>query len=178
MIGSNYVIQEADRSKDGVKFIFTSEGNSDVIKAIQYKYLTSLNGKRVYNLGFGDYCNDTIIDDINSENGDVYWIFNTVLSTIPKFFEIFDSAIMVVSGSDSTESFVEKCKLICKKKCINICKNQHRRIRTYRYYVDKNFDLLSEDYSFAGGILGADNQTVLEMYVPFKEYDSIWVIKK
>lgn len=174
----NYETNEEDRSTEGVKYIFTSEGNFNVVKAIQYTYLMDLNGRRVYNLGFGDYEYDTINDSVNTDNGDIYSVFNTVLSTIPKFFELFKKSILLVSGSDSSLEFVEKCKLTCKKKCISYCKNQHRRIRTYRYFVDKNFNTLKKEYTFLGGMLNIDNQTILEKYTPRKKYDSVWVVKK
>ena len=71
-----------------------------------------MNGKQVFNLGFGDYdiTTDTLDDKINSNNGDHYRVFNTVLSTIPTFFDAYKGAILMVNGSDGTQKFVEFCK--------------------------------------------------------------------
>jgi hypothetical protein len=85
-------------------FFFISKGEKDIIKAIQFSFVQELNGRKIYNLGFGDYDleNDKIIDDINTNNGDAYKVLNTALSTIPIFFENFGSEILMVQGSDGS----------------------------------------------------------------------------
>jgi hypothetical protein len=56
------------------------------------------------------------------------------------------------------------------------CKNYQRRIKTYRYYVDKNFEDLSIDYIFFGRNKSKANTFV--QYIPDNQYDDILVYKK
>jgi hypothetical protein len=79
----------------------------------------------------------------------------------------------MVQGSDSTQEFRDNCQLTCKKRCTGAeCKNMHRRINIYRNYVDKNFDSLSKEYLFLGGVINTDNQTLTEEYVKEKNTKS------
>src|SRR5258707_986187 len=80
----------------GIRYFFLSEGKGSIIKIIQYTYIQDLLGRKLYNLGFGDYDLRTgsILDDLTPNNGDPYRIFHTVLSTIPSFFNIFPNAMM------------------------------------------------------------------------------------
>ncbi len=105
-----------------------SKGEQDVVKAIQYSFVQKIIGKNVFNLGFGDYDieRDLILDNVNTNNGDTYKVFNTVLSTIPTFFEKFNLDIIMVQGSDGRPEFIEQCKLGCLKKCILECKNYNK----------------------------------------------------
>jgi hypothetical protein len=121
---SVYEIEEQKSERD-IKFFFVSKGREDVIKAIQYSFVQELYGKDVYNLGFGDYDleADTIIDNANTNNGDVYKVFNTVLSTIPIFFVNRKDDILMVLGSDGRPQFIENCRLTCTKKCDSECRN-------------------------------------------------------
>ena len=171
---------EEDKSASGLKFIFISKGFQDIIKVIQFSFIQELNGRNIYNLGFGDYDleSDTIIDNVNTNNGDAYKVFNTVLSTIPIFFENYVNEILMVQGSDGRPEFVENCKLTCKKKCIDECKNYNRRINIYRVYVDKNYEDLCIDYQFLGGQINEEDQTVLESYERYKKYDSVFLFRK
>ncbi|OJV97631.1 MAG: hypothetical protein BGO52_09615 [Sphingobacteriales bacterium 44-61] len=67
-----------------LQFLFESVGQNKILKAIQYTNVMKFKNRDVYNLGFGDYDMRTgaINDEINSNNGDVYTVFNTVLSTV------------------------------------------------------------------------------------------------
>jgi hypothetical protein len=161
-----------------IQYLFASVGKKTIIKAIEYSPITTMGARTIYNLGFGDYdeANSTIIDDINSNNGDIYVVFNTVLSTVPVFFETNPDAVILVSGSDSHENFINDCLPDCKKKCIDKCKNHQRRIKTYRYYVDKNFDELCIDFIFFGRNKTKENTFV--QYIPKQDYDDILVYKK
>lgn len=153
-------------------------GEKSIIKAIEYRLFRTISGRKVYNLGFGDYdeLNGSMIDDINSNNGDMWKVFSTVLNTVPKFFaENKDSAIWV-QGSDSAENFRIKCQVNCKKTCNEVCKNFNRRIRTYRYFVDKNFVELSKEYIFFG-FTNRENPDFVQ-YIPKSEYIGILVFKK
>ncbi len=162
-----------------LRYFFASIGTATIVKAIEYAPIQEVQGKVVYNLGFGDYDEETddIVDDINSNNGDVYIVFNTVLNTIPDFFTQHPNDIVYVSGSDSNDGFAEKCRITCRKrtKCVKDCAKIDRRINTYRYYVDKNFDELSESYT----ILGRNRQTGTEFvpYLPYDDYHDILVYK-
>lgn len=164
----------------GMMWSFRSKGKADFIKAIRYDYVFEYGNKRVYNFGFGDYdsINDTIDDRVNTENGDVYKVFNTVLSTIPMFFESFPGAVISVQGSDSSSSFIENCKLSCKKNCKVVCKKSNRRINIYTGYINKRFEELNSDFAFFGGIKMGDKGTFIEGYIPGKRYDSVMVVKK
>ena len=174
-----YDLEEVKEAQN-LKFIFISSGTQDVVKAIQYSYLLQLNnlnlqqlnGKDVYNLE-----NDTLIDTVNTNNGDVYKVFNTVLSTVPNFFENYTNSILIVQGSDSTEEFIHLCKQTCKKGCGEKCKKSNRRINIYKNFVNKNYEQLKIDYQFVGGIKDANNQIVLEEYIKYKDYDSVLLLK-
>lgn len=177
--GSIYETIE-DKLDDVLQYFFTSTGNKYIIKAIQYTYVKNLNGKKVFNLGFGDYDieNDRFIDDVNSNNGDVFRVFNTVLSTIPRFFESYYDAVLMVEGSDGRANFIDKCWLTCKKKCKEICKNFNRRIAIYCGYINKNFKELNEKYIFYGGADYIDNQHVMQDYKVGEKYNAVFLIKK
>ena len=144
---NNLPIYNTEQTTEEIKtqYLFESVGEKTIIKAIEYTPIANMGGRTVYNLGFGDYDEalGTIVDDVNSNNGDIYIVFNTVLSTVPMFFAINEDVVIIVSGSDSHDEFINDCLPTCKKKCIEHCKNYQRRIKTYRYYVDKNFEELS-----------------------------------
>lgn len=165
-------------NEERIQYLFASVGNSTIIKAIEYSPITLLGNRVVYNLGFGDYDEEskTIIDNTNSNNGDMYAVFNTVLHTVPLFFESKSDCVLYVCGSDSVENFKESCLPFCKKKCIEFCKKENLRIKTYRYFVDKNFEHLSNDYIFFGKNRTTNNTFV--QYVPGNEYHDILVYKK
>lgn len=172
---------EKSITETGIQYVFVSEGENDIIKAIQYSYVQMFMDRSLYNLGFGDYDaqTDTISDDSNSNNGDHYKVFNTVLSTIPNFFDNYPDAMMAVQGSDSKPEYLEKCRLTCKKKCIEgECRNSHWRINIYQSYVDKNYDALEVEYKFYGGKRGADNQIVIDDYEKGKRYDTVLLFRK
>lgn len=173
---------EKEHTDDEIQYLFVSTGIKDIIKAVQYNHVGNLDGRRIFNLAFGDYDleTDTLDDETNSRNGDVFKVFNTVLNTIPSFFEIFSNEIIVVSGSDSKPEFIEKCRENCKKNCKEECRNAGRRIGIYRSYVDKNYEVLSDDFVFYGGNPAPEDQhsTFLEPYIVSKKYSSVFLFKK
>ncbi|TKC62454.1 hypothetical protein FBD94_09565 [Pedobacter hiemivivus] len=179
MASPHYLVIKGQKTETGVKYYFTSNGNSNIVKAISYTCLADFEGKLVYNLAFGDYdtITDQICDDVSTENGDVYKVFNTVLSTIPLFFDSFPGSIMFVQGSDSSKKFIDKCKMDCRRTCIDFCKKSHRRINVYRGYINKNYDALQNDFTFYGGKKNTDDETIMEEYIQNKKYDSIFVTK-
>jgi len=163
-----------------VRYLFTSKGEKNVIKVVEYTYIEDLGKHLVFNFGFGDYNinNDEIIDDIISNNGDVYKVFNTVLSTVPCFFKVNSNAMIRVQGSDSDISYAENCRLICKKKCKDFCKNAHRRISIYSNYVNKNFSEITEQFILDGGYINVDGKEVIEKYDVNGKYISIYLMQK
>jgi hypothetical protein len=171
-------ITEQTAEEIKIQYLFESVGEKTIIKAIEYTPIQAMGGRTIYNLGFGDYDEalGTIVDDVNSNNGDMRIVFNTVLSTVPLFFATNADAVIIVSGSDSHDDFIADCLPTCKKKCTDNCKNYQRRIKTYRYYVDKNFEDLSGDYIFFGRNKNKANTFV--QYIPNHEYDDILVYKK
>ena len=177
---NSYDIQEAI-SETRIQYVFISEGISDIIKAIQYSYVHDFLGRKLFNLGFGDYDleTDAVADDCTSNNGDHYKVFNTVLSTITMFFSHNPKAMLMVQGSDSRQEFVEQCRLTCRKRCgKRNCKNADRRIGIYRNYVDKNLEILSLDYTFYGQTLRFGNHVVVENYRKRRPYKCVFLVKK
>lgn len=164
-----------------VQYLFESKGNISIIKAIEYSPFKKQDGKVIYNLGFGDYdfSDGTIIDDINSNNGDMRKVFSTVLNTVPLFFKTHNDDAIWIQGSDSSNEFKEECKVDCKKGCDienGECKNFNRRIKTYRYYINKNFTNLIREYIIFG-YTNEENPTLVQ-YVPENDYIGILVFKK
>lgn len=180
MSKSDYLITEGHHTRLGIKYYFTSNGESNIIKAIDYSYSAVFDGKRIYNLAFGDYdpTTDQISDDVTTQNGDVYKVLNTVLSTIPLFFNSFPDSMMIVRGSDSTSSFIEKCREACIRSCLDTCRKSHRRINIYCGYVNKNFDVLKHDFNFYGGVDRGDSHILIEDYDIRKKYQAVFVTKK
>lgn len=174
-----YELKE-DKSAQGLKFFFISKGAKDIVKIIQYSFVEELNGRNVYNLGLGDYnlMEDTLVDNVNTNNGDVYKVLNTVLSTISIFFENHVNDILMVQGSDGRSEFVKMCKLACTKNCGGKCRNFNRRINIYRGYLNKNYEKLNIEYQFLGGLIHEDRIIFIEPYERYKIYNSIFISQK
>jgi hypothetical protein len=164
-------------------YIFFSEGQNekeDVLKIIQYTYVQDFESKPVYNLGFGDFDieNGHISDETLTDNGDVYKIFNTVLSTIPKFYTKHPQALILVQGSDGREEFESRCRLSCTRHCRIFCHNFNRRMRIYCAYVSRKFDIFKPYNQFFGGFWNNSNWFDFEEFIPGKIYDAIIVFQK
>lgn len=161
-------------TQKGIRYFFESNGVKSIIKAIDYSPIDFKNGKTIYNLGFGDYDeqNDIIIDDVNSNNGDHY----TVLFSVPLFFHKHPGAVLFVGGSDSSSLFLANCKITCIKKCKNVCRNHHRRIKVYRYFIDKHFHILSKDYHIFGRNKLREN--TFTPYIPYENYADLLIYLK
>ncbi len=115
-----------------VLYYFISEGKKDIFKFVLYQYAGQFNNRPLFNLGFGDFDNETgkLSDEKISDNEDHYRVFNTVLATIPRLLSEYRDGVVMVRGSDSTPQFIEECKKVCVKKCEDhLCKKAHRRIR-------------------------------------------------
>jgi len=173
-----YKTEPFDLKPGNLAFFFESSGERTIVKIIAYTPVKKFKGRTVYNLGFGDLDDQTgqILDDVNSNNGDVYTVFNTVLHTVPQFFKEFPDAVIMVGGSDNHDAFKEDCMANCRKHCTTDCKNFQRRIRTYRGFVEKYFDELCKDYIFFGRM--KDDGDVVVQYSKGHKYDEILVYKK
>ena len=176
-----YAFEEQGRQPNGTKYYFVSEGERLIVKVVEYRFIGLNQGAHTYNLGFGTYNQDdyTICDDEISANGDTYKVFNTILSTIPYFLHNHPGAMVRVEGSDSANSYPDTCRPNCKKKCIPpVCKNTHRRINIYKNFLNKNFDLLSQEYNFWGKLKNNDYQSIAEEYKIPNNYHAIFFMKK
>jgi len=168
-------------SERDVHFFFFSEGKKNIIKVVLYYYVLDLQEYPLYNLALSDYdiSTNSYHIDKTTDNGDAYKVFHTVLATIPCFFSIWQNAMLMVQGSDSTQEFQDNCRLTCKKRCpLAECRNAHRRINIYRNYVNKNFDSLTKEYIFYGGIINIDNQLLKVEYNKENNYRIVLLKKR
>ena len=175
---SKYHVAESIREYS-IEYFFTSTGERNILKMVIYSFLEELNGKKLFNFGFGDYnlVDGRIADNVISNNGDAYKVFNTVLSTVPRFFEIHHDAMIRVNGSDSSPEFVKACRSQCRKNCAGICKNSNRRIDIYRGYVNKHYNTLKGDYTFYGGLDRTGNESTMIDYIPDQKQQSIFLLR-
>lgn len=126
--------------KSGLMYSFISRGKVNINKLVVYQYLgrnltIADNSLELYNLGFGDWVQDTyrINDKVNSNNGDTRKVFNTVLNTIPDFFEKNENTALLVSGSDERRLRIY---------CGYVSKHLHELELTYRFYGFSNDKLV------------------------------------
>jgi hypothetical protein len=181
-INHRYVVAETLDSQS-TNYLFFSEGlngRKDVLKIIQYAYLRNYNNKSIFNLGFGDFNMNTweINDESMTDNGDVYKIFNTVLSTMPQFFGKYPEAAVLIRGSDGRVEFEAKCKQNCTKRCTEFCHNFNRRMKLYCNYLSRKYELFEDDYQFVGGVDNNADWFEFSKFKPGKLYDSIIVSRK
>lgn len=164
-------------------FLFYSEGNNGKVvvpKIIQFTYVGGYNNNPIFNLGFGDIDMNTglINDESMSDNGDAYRVFNTVLSTIPIFFEKYPNAALLVRGSDGQAEFEHNCKQNCARNCTDLCLKFNRRMKLYCNYVSRKHDLFRVDYQFLGGVDNGKGWFDFTEFDPGKLYDCIIVSGK
>lgn len=176
---NTYQLKE-EKSDLDLKFYFISSGQRNIVKVVQYSFVRELGGRRVYNLGFGDYNleNDEIIDNVITGNGDAFKVFYTVLNTIPIFFEYFKKEALLVQGSDGRPDFIETCRKTCIKNCKDGCKKYNRRIKIYIGFIEKNYEKLVINYQFWGIFQNLFQESVLEPYQRGKNYHSILLLLK
>lgn len=173
-----------DKIDDTINYLFFSKGKTDIAKVIEYSYVGDLpDGKRIYNLAFGDYDTFTgeMNDSNNSNNNDQYRVFNIVLNSIPDFLKDRPECAVMVSGSDSGLKFIAKCKLTCTLNMCNkvgVCRKQNRRIKVYSGYVNKNWDELNVNYTFPGGNFSEFGIVNTELYSTDSKYNSVFVLRK
>jgi hypothetical protein len=80
MLGETYPLQEFD---DATVFWFISTGEKGSITKV---VLFAHKSGKVWNLGFGDYSDGAIHDDIVSNNKDIRKIMSTVAQAAYRFF--------------------------------------------------------------------------------------------
>lgn len=164
-------------------YLFLSKGQStdkDIPKIIQYEYVRDLDYRSIYNLGFGDFEVETgkIHDGTMTDNGDVYKIFNTVLSSVPLFYKRYPRDIILVQGSDGRQDFEAECRPNCVKNCTIVCHKFNRRMKLYCNYLSRKIDIFESEYQFLGGIKNIANWFDFEVFIPGKLYDSIMIFQK
>lgn len=162
-------------SAGSLKFFFVSHGKEAIAKVVEYSFYQTFRGKEVYNLGFGDYnaLTDSFEDDSLSNNGDAYQVFNTVLYSVPLFFEQHPLSLLMVQGSDSQAAFLEHCLKNCLKNCRAGCKKFNQRIHIYTNYLNKYYDTFCQEYLFYGGIRADEGKILLEEFKRNKRYDAV-----
>jgi hypothetical protein len=92
---------ELEKSKDGLKYCFFSNGpRGRIRKEVQFQPQPAF-GQNVYNLAFGDFdeCTNRINDKIVSNNGDRAIVLHTVADVIIDFLEQRPLAIILIKGT-------------------------------------------------------------------------------
>jgi hypothetical protein len=163
---------------DPEQFLYGFATPSGNFKIVEHSLIETRENRKVYNLGFGDYNAETgqVIDDEVFNRGDGRIVLNTVLLTIPLFFDQNPNDALIVQGSDSRDDFPEKCRLTCTKRCTDNCRKQHQRIRIYCNFLDKSFSSLVKKYIFFG--LSDSKELDFEQYIPGNSYKSVLIYKK
>lgn len=131
-------------------FKFKSEGvKGSIQKIVIY---TETNSKNVYNLGFGDYDEETgSMNDLSvTNNGDSAKILATVAATVYKFTKWNPEAWIMASGSTSA------------------------RTRLYRMGITNNLSEISEHFA----IFGYNCEGNWEYFVVGRAYDAFMVTRK
>lgn len=129
---------EISQNSNGKVFTFISRGFSDIVKVVRYDELNIIyrNEERkefkAYNLGFGNKMEGSFEfdDKVRSNNGDMYRVFNSVLFTIPIFFQKFNDSAIHVKGSDQI------------------------RHLAYHRFINQRYQNLTLQYRFYGSING------------------------
>jgi len=144
-------------SSGGLIFTFVSTGQKDVRKVIKYTPIGRYLEREVFNLGFGDVQGmdlSTLTDQSNTNNGDMYKVFNTVLYSIPLFFELHPEVFLFVTGFDDL------------------------RKKVYRRYVRQNISSLSESYLILGCYIEEGEILAIEAIKSLENYDGYLVVQK
>jgi hypothetical protein len=157
MIGKTYpfLTEQYISESDTLFYTFFSKHNETVVlKAIVYAPMEK-RGQKYYNWGFGDLVvnrktGEYFVDDkVESNNGDIRIVFYTVISTLPRFFDVHPEAVVYVEGSD-----------------------QQRR-RVYQRLIAKHWDQIEPFYRVVGF---AKEKT--EIFQPGIDYECILISRK
>ncbi len=130
---------ENENSIHRLMYAFVSKGKTDINKLIVYSKIRhqikvpSVGFMTVYNLGFGDQKENSFEIDhfARSNNGNMIQVYNTVINTVPLFFELHPNTCLFVTGSDQ------------------------KRKNIYSGYVSRHFATFSTEYTFFGQEQGA-----------------------
>lgn len=140
------------KSEEQLKvYEFISEGfNGQIKKMVTYTYTGTEN---IYNLGFGDYNEETkTIDDKSiTNNGDSLKVLATVASTVYAFTEKYPNAFIFATGSTSV------------------------RTRLYRMGITNNIEDIKTDF-VVYGLSIETNQW--EEFVAGEDYEAFLVTRK
>ncbi len=142
-------------------YLFTSIGpKGSIYKAVNMTKLELPGFSDWYNLAFGDWDDEKMEmdDQARSNNGDLRKILNTVFQISIDFLTEHPTYTLAFQGSMDTKS-------------LQLGRNQ--RNKAYQQTLDKNLELLSEDYKIAGILNGA-----IVKYEPNTEYEGFLVKRK
>lgn len=131
-------------------FEFISEGpNGSIKKIIEY---TETSTKNVFNLGFGDFDEETKdINDLSiTNNGDSLKVLATVASTVYAFTHKYPQSWIVATGSTAV------------------------RTRLYRMGITNNLAEISEDFK----IYGYSENGIWVEFVAGEDYEAFLLTKK
>ena len=131
-------------------FEFISEGpNGSIKKIIEY---TETSTKNVFNLGFGDFDEETkVINDLSiTNNGDSLKVLAIVASTVYAFTHKYPQAWIVATGSTAV------------------------RTRLYRMGITNNLAEISEDFK----IYGYSEKGIWVEFVAGEDYEAFLLTKK
>lgn len=141
-----------DYSTEGNLFFFEFESigiKGKIKKIVQY---SEMSVKGFYNLGFGDYNEETkeIDDEIITNNGDGLKVLATVVSTLYAFTGKYPEANVFATGS--TEA----------------------RIRLYRMGITNNLEELKQDFL----VYGLTKDEIFEEFIVGEDYIGFLVTRK
>jgi len=131
-------------------FEFISEGpNGRIKKIVEY---TETSSENVYNLGFGDYDEETnSINDLSvTNNGDSLKVLATVASTVYAFTEKYPEAWILATGSTAV------------------------RTRLYRMGITNNLTEIAEDFK----VFGYTERGTWEEFIVGEDYEAFLLTKK
>lgn len=126
--------------REHLLFAFVSEGiNGDIYKLIAFT--PTDDGK--WNLGFGDWKDDGVVDDrVMTNNHDVVKVIGTVAKVTYDFFKKYPDAVVVIDPVDE------------------------KRKRLYNVVFQRHYAFISNDFHIIG-----ERQKVMETYSPIETYD-------
>ena len=150
---SNYERYDYTTQEGYFAFKFESVGRNGIIKKlVEYVQLGEFELGKIYNLGFGDYNEETgeVDDKIVSDNGDMTKVLATVAATLYVFTEHYPDAIVYAEGSSKS------------------------RTRLYRWNIAKNLEELKQDFY----VFGVIRNIGYEEFIKDKNYDGFFVKRK
>ena len=143
-------------------FTFESIGVSSIKKIVIYskieypEYIDLPSGAEVYNLGFGDFDEESgeIDDKIESKNGDIEKVLATVANTANEFWEEYPDALLFFKGSQQLNE-------------------KPRRTRLYQMRLLKYMNEINK-ITYVYGL----NNEQWEIFTPNKNYNAFLILRK